>query len=366
MFKIFIEESILAKIVDWIADAPYRRHLYPPTSEEKKQENAKLDAAYSKVYKLLQQQKKIFTTAHTSKYSRLQAFQKENKITIDGSMTSYIDHIADDPSSVLQQPSSLFILNIPVSEAERIQKSYGVMCLSGDNVDISPLIDVNDIHISNEREKLGRGWDSVLDSVETLPSNALLLTDRYLFAFRHPNAGDGLANIHDILDELLPKTFLGGDYHVTVVFDDKSKHASYTFDEIATKLNRIKTQLHRDYPIMMEVLGITPDCAIYNKLHNRLIISNYYLIEAGHKLAAFNEDKGTARQTLLPLALFTENSLSGSSTPPLEAINQTVTTLREFSDSLSKLEDHSVYLYAVNGQRQEKCMSLRNRLISVR
>lgn len=363
MFKIFIEESILAQIVDWMADAPYRRHLYPPTSEEKKQENAKLDVAYSKIYKLLQQQKKVFTTAHTSTYSRLQAFQEENKINIDGSMTSYIDHIVEDPSSVLLQPSSLFILNIPISEAERIQKSYGVMCLSGDNVDISPLIDVNDIYISNQREKLGRGWDSVLDSVEPLPSNALLLTDRYLFAFRHPDAGDGLANIRDILDELLPKTFLGGDYHVTVIFDNKSKHASYTFDEIATKLNRIKTQLHRDYPIMMEVLGITPDCAIYNKLHPRLIVSNYYLVEAGHKLAAFNHDKGTARQTLLPLALFTESSLKGTSTPPKKAIDQTVSTLREFSKSLSKLTDHSIYLYAVNGQRMERCISLRNRLI---
>ena len=225
------------------------------------------------------------------------------------------------------------------------------------------LIDVNDIFISNVDERLDKGWDSVLDSVERLPSNALLLTDRYLFAFRHPNAGDGLANIREILNELLPLRFQGDEYHVTVVFDDKSKHASYSFDEIATKLNRIKKQLGRAYPIMMEVLGVTPDCAIYNKLHPRLILSNYYLVEAGHKLAAFNADKGTARQTLIPMALFTESSLSGTSTPPLEAINQTVTTLRDFSDSLSKLTDHSVYLYALNGKRMERCERIKNRLI---
>ena len=199
--------------------------------------------------------------------------------------------------------------------------------------------------------------------MEKLPSNALLLTDRYLFAFRHSNAGDGLANIHDILNELLPQQFEGGDYHVTIVFDDRSKHSSYTFDEIATKLNRIKTQLGRNYPIMMEVLGITPDCSIYNKLHNRLIVSNYYLVEAGHKLAAFNKDQGTARQMLIPMTLFTEASLNGTSTPPLKAIEQTVSTLREFSKSLSQLSDHSVYLYAVNGKRMEKCMGIRNRLI---
>ena len=273
------------------------------------------------------------------------------------------DNLKQHPEDVLKSPSSLYILDVTPAEALSIRRSFGVMCLSGDNPDITPLIDVNDIHISNEHEKLGRGWDSVLDSVEKLPSNALLLTDRYLFAFRHPNAGDGLANIHDILNELLPQQFEGGDYHVTIVFDDRSKHSSYTFDEIATKLNRIKTQLGRNYPIMMEVLGITPDCSIYNKLHNRLIVSNYYLVEAGHKLAAFNKDQGTARQMLIPMTLFTEASLNGTSTPPLKAIEQTVATLREFSKSLSQLSDHSVYLYAVNGKRMEKCMGIRNRLI---
>ena len=273
------------------------------------------------------------------------------------------DRFKSQPEEVLKNPSALYILDINAADALSIQRTYGVMCLSGDKPDIAPLIDVNDIHISNEREKLGRGWDSVLDSVEKLPSNALLLTDRYLFAFRHPNAGDGLANIKDILSQLLPQQFSGGDYHITVIFDNMAKHSTYTFDEIATKLNRIKTQLGREYPIMMEVLGITPDCSIYNKLHSRLIISNYYLVEAGHKLAAFNHDKGTARQTLLPLALFTESSLNGTSTPPLKVIEQATSTLRNFSKSLPQLTDHTTYLYAVNGQRMEKCIAIRNRLI---
>ena len=314
-----------------ISDAAYQRLV---SAEEQKG-----TAGRSNLYKLLKQQPVQLLTASDNE--------------------RYRTH----PEEVLKNPSALHILNMTHTEALAIQKTYGVMCMSSDCPDISPLIDVNDIHISNERERLGRGWDSVLDSVEKLPSNALLLTDRYLFAFRSPDAGDGLSNIHDILNELLPQQFSGGDYHVTVVFDDMSKHKSYTFDEIATKLNRIKTQLHRDYPIMMEVLGVTPDSSIYNKLHNRLIISNYYLVEAGHKLAAFNHDKGTARQTLLPMTLFTESSINGTSTPPLKAIDQTLSSLRDFSKSLSRLTDHSVYLYAVNGQRMEKCLGIRNRLI---
>jgi hypothetical protein len=238
------------------------------------------------------------------------------------------------------------------------------MCLSGDNPDISPLIDVNDIHISYEREKLGRGWDSVLDSVEKLPSNALLLTDRYLFAFRHPNAGDGIANIHDILEQLLPKQFNGGDYHVTVVFDNMAKHSSYTFNDIATQLNRLKQQLKRDYPILMEVLGITPDCSIYNKLHNRRIVSNYFVVKMDYKLAAFNKNIGTVDQTIIPQVLFTQESLNGRSSAPLKSMNQIISALRDFSNSLSSPRtNHNSYYYAVDGQWMEKCIAIRNRLI---
>lgn len=275
------------------------------------------------------------------------------------------EKLRQHPEEVLKNPSALYILQISHAEALAIQKAYGVMCLSGDSPDISLLIDINDVHFAKEQEKLGHGWDTVLDSVEPLPSNALLLTDRYLFAFRHPNAGDGIANIKDILSELLPKQFSGGNYHVTIIFDNMAKNEHYTFNEIAQRLEEVKMELNRDYPITMEVLGITPDCPIYMKLHNRMIISNYYLVEASHKLAAFNKETGTARQLLLPLALFTESSINGKSTPPLDAIHYTLATLRRFSKSLTYLPEsaHSTYLYAVNGKRMEKCLSIRNRLL---
>lgn len=322
MFKVYISDSVYDRIIS--------------------EEEQRATAGRSNLYKLLKQ-------------------QSVQKLT-EKDFETFKAH----PDQVLKNPSSLYILNIPHAEALAIQRTYGVMCVSGDCPDISPLIDINDIHISNEREKLGRGWDSVLDSVEKLPSNALLLTDRYLFASRYPNAGDGIANIKDILTELLPEQFLGGKYHVTIVFDNMSKDKYYTFNEIAKLLEDVKQQLNRDYPITMEVLGITPNCSIYKKLHNRMIISNYYLVEASHKLAAFNKEIGTARQLLLPLALFTESSLNGQSTPPLDAIDDTLAILRKFSKSLANLPEssHSTYLYAVDGKRMEKCLSIRNRLIT--
>lgn len=270
--------------------------------------------------------------------------------------------IKTNPETVLKNPSSLYLLDITKAEAMSIQQSYGVMCMSKENIDLSQLIDINDEHTTNEHETLGNGWDTVLNSVEHLPSNALIFTDRYLFADASPKKGEGFSNIRDILNELLPKRMLG-EYHITIVFDNESKHPSYKFQGIATQLNKLKQQFNRDYPIMMEVLGITPDCSIYNSLHNRRIISNYYTIKVDHKLAAFNLNKGTVQQTITPQVLFTEDSIKRRSTPPLKSIEQVTTVLREFSRSLGKLRDHSVYCYAVNGKRMERCMGIRNRLM---
>lgn len=321
MFKVYISDSV------------YDRIIYA--------EEQRATPGRSNLYKLLKQQPVQFLTEKDTERFKLH------------------------PENVQKNPSSLYILDITSAEALAIQRTYGVMCLSGDSPNISPLIDVNDVHIAKEEQQLGRGWDTVLDSVEMLPSNALLMTDRYLFAIKYPSAANGISNIKDILTELLPKQFQGGNYHITIVFDNMAKDENYSFDEIARLLEDVKQQLNCDYPITMEVIGITPDCSIYNKLHNRMIISNYYLVEASHKLTAFNKDKGTARQMLIPMALFTESSLNGNSTPPLDAIEHTLSTLRKFSKSLTYLSEsaHSTYFYAVNGKHMDKCLSIRNRLI---
>lgn len=269
----------------------------------------------------------------------------------------------DYPESVLDNPSSLYILNITQSEALAIQHQYGVMCLSNENPDISPLIDVNDYFKPSVEKRKFKGWDRVLDSVEKLPSNALLLIDRYLFASRNKDKGDGLINVRHILNELLPREFEGGDYHITIVFSVEDKHYSYSFSEIASKLNNIAHQLRTGYDIMVEVFGITDKCTLYDDSHDRQIVSNYFIVEASHKLAAFNpEDKGTVSQSIIPWNLFTEESLNGKSSAPLESVQQVIDDFNNFYKVLSNEAEHKTYLYALNGQRKERCTGVRNRL----
>ncbi|MBO7051550.1 MAG: hypothetical protein J6W24_02685 [Prevotella sp.] len=297
-------------------------------------------------------------TLRTSNLYRILDKCKKQVIIISQKQT---EELKTHPQKLLDNPSSLYILDISQDEAKNIQESYGVLCLSGEHPDASALIDVNDAFVSNKFHQLEKGWDSVLDSVETLPSNALILADRYLFKNVEAKDGDGFDNVEAILDQLLPQQFAGGDYHVCILFN-KEKSA-FKFSDITKGLEIVRQSIHRIYPIKMEVIGFDTHTSIHDKLHNRVIISNYYMVEAGHKLAAFNNYFGTARQTIYPLALFTESSLTGASSAPLRAIKQNLAAIKDFSEHATNVKTFDKYLYAVNGKRIEKCSGFRNRLL---
>lgn len=343
MFKVFIAENILRNIV--------------------KAESQRPNNSRSNLFKILRSAKNLYVTMDAPDLEWIKQLKDDFGLTADTTRTEYIKKIPTKPESVLKNPSSLFILDIPLAEAKKIQVEYGVICRSGVDTNISTLIDINDEHTTDKNKPLGRGWDTVLDSVEFLPSNALILTDRYLFKTTNAKYGNGFDNVRSILTELLPRE-LNTTYHITVVFDKDSIDALYDFQTIAKRLNDIKDELKRPYPITMEVLGITGQNESYYNLHNRRVISNYFVVKMDYSLAAFNKTVGTADQTITPQVLFTEDSLNRHSTAPLKSMEQIVYTLRKFSNSLSSPHtNHNSYYYAVNGQWMEKCIAIRNRLI---
>lgn len=345
MFNIFIAETILKQVIET--------------------EGKKPEASRTYLYKVMRMKlmKKVYVAAETPDAVWAKALEEQHKIKTDYSKSAYIQGIKDHPETVLQYPSSIFILDIPLQDAMNIQASYGVICLSGENASIACLIDVNDEQTTGDQEAIGNGWGTVLKSLKGVPSNALLLTDRYLFSGYYAKTGNGIDNVRNILDTLLPKTFLG-EYHVTIVFDNENKNERYaSFNDIVAQLSTIRQALHRDYPVNMEILGITPDCEVYNDLHNRRIVSNYFIVKVEHKMAAFNKNISTCEQTITPQVLFTVDSLNHNSTPPLKAIDHVIAAIRKFSRIASRSSEATDYFYALNDKRMGKCTGIKNRLL---
>ena len=323
MFNIFIAEKILRNIIQ---------------AESQRPNNTR-----SNLFKILKSAQNLYVAMDAPDLAWIKQLKADYGLVADTTRTDYINKIPAKLESVLKNPSSLFILDIPFAEAKKIQIEYGVMCRSSVDTNVSTLIDINDEHTTDKNKPLGRGWDTVLDSVEFLPSNALILTDRYLFKTTNAKYGNG---------------------YVIVIFDKDCIDQIYNFQTIAKRLNDIKEELKRPYPITMEVLGITGKNDTYHNLHNRRIVSNYFVVKMDYRLAAFNKAVGTVDQTITPQVLFTEDSLNSHSTAPLKSMEQIISTLREFSNSLSSpYTKHDSYYYAVNGEWMEKCNTIRNRLI---
>ena len=117
MFKIFITESIYDNVMGNVKKRKTLLYKIMKWQEEQEEQTKK-----QLLFKL--------NIEETERYEN-ESYQKE----------------------VLNNPSSLYILDISKETARNIRRKYGVMCVSGDNPDISLLVDVDDFF-----KRLSRKW----------------------------------------------------------------------------------------------------------------------------------------------------------------------------------------------------------------
>lgn len=342
MFRVFISSSLLRPIIDAECAKPKGKESY--------------------LFKMCLYSGRIFTNKPIDADWASQIRDKY-KLVIDTSKSDYIKEVIAKHEKVLENPSSLFILDIPDTDARDIEVSYGVLCRGRDNHNVDVLLDIYDEHTPKENESYGHGWHTVLSTLAGVPSNSLLFVDRYLFSNKRASFGDGFANVKEVMDIVLPQRFMG-EYHVIILFGIGDKFSKYyDFEDIVAGLEQVRQSIKRDYEIKMEVLGITEDSKLNYNVHNRRIVSNYFVVKMEHKIAAFNESVSTTRQSLTPQVLFTQYSLDNMTSPPLKIIDLVLSALADYSKTLPSLANHSTYEYAVNGKRMEKCMGVKNRII---
>ena len=157
-------------------------------------------------------------------------------------------------------------------------------------------------------------------SNQSLPSNALIICDRYVFSAdskTSPKIAEdilelGLTNIRDILNSLLPKRH-NGEYNVLLIFDSSTfnqdeQQERKMFMSIVENLRDygVANKKARHYKIRFDIISIDRNCINYKMLHNRRIISNYFVVRAEYKLRAFKDSVSTVSQTIFYDALFSK------------------------------------------------------------
>ena len=130
--------------------------------------------------------------------------------------------------------------------------------------------------------------------------------------------------------------------------------------ELATKVNKIKKSILEKTPFTLELISIDSNCYKYEDTHDRFIVSNYFVINATHKIKAFNaRNQSLCGQKLFFDYLYSNGIEEGdiSSTPEVSQDR----VLKAICDAIHTSK--SEITYAANGQTNKKgIFSLQNEL----
>ncbi len=262
-----------------------------------------------------------------------------------------VEEIKANHSKVHKLPNPYYVINIDKATAVQIEKEYGVICRPLDEYNRNPLIQKGwNLDTTDTRKK--QGWSAFFEGID-VPVNTMVIIDRYLFSSEgRETIDDSINNVRSILDAVLPKKSKDNTIHVAIVFDSTSinQREDIDFPKIVSKINRLKRSL-REYAFTIELFSINSDCYNYKDTHDRYILSNYFTVDAGHKIKAyFSDNSHTCGQRLTFNYLYSAGvGIDKKSSTPEYTLHRILKAIKE-SISTSRNE----ILHGSNGQTSKK------------
>lgn len=231
---------------------------------------------------------------------------------------SYLGDIKSMKAGVEMSSSAMFILDVDTETARKISSTYGVICHSFNELPETCPIFQEGINKYVKKGDTGKTWKDLLLSKYEYPSNSLIFMDRYLFMPEddpHHIHNDGIKNVCEVLKMVLPKSLRKEAYHILFIFDQEKPKSGedinfvyrknrIKFEDISKDLKKIKDELEKEkkYKIVIEVIAlnsINKHCrALHGETHNRMILSDYFIIKADHSLKPFRGDLSLYTQSL--------------------------------------------------------------------
>lgn len=275
------------------------------------------------------------------------------------------------PEVIAKYPSSVFILDIDVNEAARMQQKFGVIVQSFQHLDDAILTDVSQKNIYTEEGDTNIGWSDVFKGIRDIPVNSIIINDRNLFTndqvTKDVNGNvmekhlSGVDNVASILNTILPRT-LDIPFHILIVCDKAGIENHLTIKNVIHYLNSLKKQLNRPYVIDMELLAVSNQSSLYASTHNRRILTNYAFLTFDHKINAFDGRRSRVSQMITVNKLFSHGSILEPS-PFVKAHNRTIKDLHEYAEYVNQHPTLSEHEFAKNGIAGQKFNKTGHRMI---
>lgn len=257
------------------------------------------------------------------------------------------EDIKKDTKNVLELVNPAYILDYSEQEDTEISRKYGVIFLPTQNTP-EPAIAETGWTLDTSDDSKEQSWDFFLSGIKT-KYNSLVIIDRYFFSSEYGESlEDSKFNLRSILNILLPKEQMH-KFTVSIIFDITK--ADKEMQELATEVNKIKKTLVGHTSFDMELISIDSNCYNYDKTHDRFIVSNYFVIDAAHKIKAFRTDKTVlTEQNIHFKYLYSEGIRENDKSSKPEVSQDRI--LKAVCDAMhtSKRE----MLHAANGQMSQK------------
>lgn len=242
--------------------------------------------------------------------NRFISFGKENGISVSPYESEERNLIASLERDEYDS-DAIYILNVGKEAAAKLRKKR-IMCLSQNNFKNEKSLLIDDAIVFSPRNgETGYGWNKVLNPISSVPSNTLLIIDRYLF---DSDVKSGAKNLKSILDVILPVgTCIELPYRIYLVIAHKKEMSYSECNSKCDKIIKLINLPKRTYKIDLFLYSISPKCKTFNPItHNRRIAFESGRVEATYKLDAFKFQSSLCNQSLFVEHLFSKANLNGS------------------------------------------------------
>lgn len=204
---------------------------------------------------------------------------------------SILTFLMANKDEMVKRCRSIFFLDINEADAERMQKEYGLLVISINQIDDN----IFNKHFWRHRFNVGDSfsgdavseWKEILRDVPWLPTNSLIITDDYLFTKSGVSLDECIENVKGLLDAIIPN-FLDVDYHVLIV----TTHPDCEDVKINQAVGNIKSYINgrRGFDVNVE-------CVFYHALHQRKVITNYNVMVCDKGFVNFSNRKHKVTDT---------------------------------------------------------------------
>lgn len=207
-------------------------------------------------------------------------------------LKDFFNSIYEDNNIILDKPRSVFFLNYSNAEAEKIQNDLGVIVIGKEVIEDERLKGTffkdlpKDYVFENQTSK---GWQNLIN-FKLPPSNAMVVSDKYLFSNEENGQIVGKSNIISLIDAFLPAS-INVPYHITIISDDnpEGKTKSKAWCEKLVGELKVEIAALRPYQLVIEIV-------FAQTIHKRKLLLNYLNATTDKGFAVFKAiDSKTVR-----------------------------------------------------------------------